>query len=106
VTTPPFVGNKTVFVGTANGRVEAFNKAGGAVAWSFHTEGGTVSGMPVAAEGLVFVGGGQGTLFVLDAETGTARFTFQTGGDINGAPVFSDGVLFLGSSDGNVYAIR
>jgi outer membrane protein assembly factor BamB len=106
VTTPPFVGSDKVFVGTANGRVKAFNKAGGAVAWSFHTEGGTVSGKPVAAEGLVFVGGGQGTLFVLDAETGTSRFVFQTGDGINGAPAFANGVLFLGSGDGNVYAIR
>jgi outer membrane protein assembly factor BamB len=105
VTTPPLVGKDKVFVGTANGRVAAFSKADGSARWSFDTQGGTVSGMPAAAEGLLFVGGGQGTLFVLDAETGVSRFVFQTGGGINGAPAFADGVLFLGSADGNVYAI-
>jgi outer membrane protein assembly factor BamB len=106
VTTPPAVGNDKIFVGTADGKVVAFSKADGSTIWNFDTQGGTVSGTPVFAEGLLFVGGGQGTLFVLDAETGAARFTFQTGRGINGAPAFLDGVLFLGSADGNVYAIR
>ena len=106
VTTPPFIGGDKVFVGTANGKVAAISKANGSVLWNFDTQGGTVAGMPVAAEGLVFVGGGQGMLFVLDAAGGSSRFTFQTGGGINGAPAFTGGVLFLGSADGNVYAIR
>jgi outer membrane protein assembly factor BamB len=106
VTTPPFIGEDKVFVGTANGMVVALSKADGSMLWNFDTQGGTVLGTPIAAEGLVFVGGGQGTLFVLDATSGAARFTFSAGGEINGTPAFSGGVLFLGSADGNLYAIR
>jgi outer membrane protein assembly factor BamB len=66
-----------------------------------------MSGAPVLADGLLFVGGGQGTLFILDPSNGAARFTFQTeSGGINGAPAFADGVLFLGGADGKVYALR
>jgi outer membrane protein assembly factor BamB len=106
VTTPPFVGDDKIFLGTANGKVVALSKANGSTLWTFETQGGAVSGTPVAAEGLVFVGGGQGTLFVLDASKGTLRYTFSTGGEIGGTPAFSGGVLFLGSADGNLYAIR
>ncbi|MDR2178800.1 MAG: PQQ-binding-like beta-propeller repeat protein [Synergistaceae bacterium] len=111
VTTPPSVerggaGGEKIFVGTANGKVAALSKADGSMIWSFDTQGGTVVGTPIAAEGLVFIGGGQGTLFVLDAKDGAVRFTFSTGGGINGTPAFSGGVLFLGSTDGNLYAIR
>jgi outer membrane protein assembly factor BamB len=106
VTTPPFIGEDKIFVGTANGKVSALSKTDGSVLWNFDTQGGTVLGTPIAADGLVFVSGGQGTLFVLDAKDGAARFTFATGGGINGTPAFSGGVLFLGSADGNLYAIR
>ncbi len=106
VTTAPSIAANKIFVGTANGKVVAMNRADGNILWNFDTQGGTVTGIPVMAEGLVFVGGGQGTLFVLDAASGGTRFTFSTGGGINGTPAFSGGVLFLGSADGNVYAIR
>jgi len=106
VTTPPFIEGERVFVGTANGEVVALSKAKGERLWSFDTRGGTVVGTPIAAEGLVFVGGGQGTLFVLDAASGAVRFTFNTGDIINGAPAYSGGILFLGSGDGKIYAIR
>ena len=74
--------------------------------WTFDTHGGSVAAQPVLAEGLVFAGGGQGTLFVLDAASGAERFTFSAGDGINGSPAFSGGVLYLGSADGNLYAIR
>ncbi|MDR1741688.1 MAG: PQQ-binding-like beta-propeller repeat protein [Synergistaceae bacterium] len=106
VTTPPFVANGRVLVGTARGRVEAISAGNGARLWTFDTGGGSVSGAPLEADGLVFVGGGQGTFFVLDAATGAARFTFPTGGGINGSAAFAGGVVFLGSADGSIYAIR
>ncbi|MCL2010501.1 MAG: PQQ-binding-like beta-propeller repeat protein [Synergistaceae bacterium] len=106
VTTPPSVEGDRVFVGTANGQVVALSRAKGEVLWRFDTRGGTVAGTPVAAEGLVFVAGGQGTLFVLDAASGALRFNFETGNVISGTPAYSGGILFLGSEDGKIYAIR
>jgi outer membrane protein assembly factor BamB len=106
VVTPPSIGNGKIFVGTAGGKAVALSQTDGSELWRFDTQGGAVPGAPVSAEGLVFVCGGQGTLFVLDGASGAARFTFSTGGGINGAPAFSGGIVFLGSSDGCLYAIR
>jgi outer membrane protein assembly factor BamB len=106
VTTPPFIEGDRVFVGTANGKVFALSKEKGDVLWGFETNGGTVAGTPIAAEGLVFAVGGQGTLFVLDAASGSLRLTFNTDDVINGTPVYSGGILFLGSGDGKIYALR
>jgi len=86
--------------------VVALSKEKGEVLWYFDTKGGTVAGTPVVAEGLVFVGGGQGTLFALDVASGAVRFTFHTGGGINGAPAYSGGILFLGNNNGKIYAVR
>ena len=105
-TTPPFVEGDRVFVGMANGNVVALSRAEGEILWRFETNEGSIVGTPIAAEGLVFVGGGQGTLFVLDAASGAVRFTFNTEGGINGTPAYAGGILFLGSSDAKIYAIR
>ncbi|GHS96057.1 hypothetical protein AGMMS50276_13820 [Synergistales bacterium] len=106
VNTAPSVYGDTIIVGSANGQVVAFKKADGSVKWRFNTKGGAVPGATIIADGLVFVGGGQGTLFILDAATGEHRSTFQTGGEISARGAFAGGVLFTGSADGNVYAIR
>jgi outer membrane protein assembly factor BamB len=106
VTTPPFVDGGRIFVGTADGHIVALSRENGEILWSFHTAEGNVTGTPIAADGLVFAGGGMGTLFALDAASGTVRSTFSAEGGINGTPAYSAGILFLGSSGARIYAIR
>ncbi len=105
VTTPPTVGGGRVFVGTANGKIVALSEENGAILWQFETNGGNVAARPVLAEGLVFAGGGDGVLHVLDASSGAERATLTTGEGINGTPAFDGGVLYLGSGDGTLCAI-
>lgn len=107
VTTAPEVKLNKVFVGTARGNIAAINADNGEILWQFNTNGGAVTARPVAssADELVFAGGGQGILSILDANTGKLRATFTTDGSILGTPAFGGGVLYLGSADKNLYAI-
>jgi outer membrane protein assembly factor BamB len=61
---------------------------------------------PVAAGGLVFVGGGDGIVRALDAASGTPRWTAYTGGAVQYPPTVADGRALVGSGDGWVYAFE
>ena len=77
--------------------------------WQFDPKASTVPGLPkvsppVAAGGLVFVGGADGVARALDAATGKARWKACTGGAIRMPPTIWEGRAFVGSGDGWVYA--
>jgi outer membrane protein assembly factor BamB len=60
---------------------------------------------PVAAGGLVFVGGSDGAVRAFDAE-GKARWTTYTGGAIPYPPTIADGRAYVGSGDGWMSALE
>jgi outer membrane protein assembly factor BamB len=60
---------------------------------------------PLVHEGRVYVGASDGSLYVLDAESGEYVLQFKTGRAINSAPTIADGVLLFGSNDGTLYAL-
>jgi outer membrane protein assembly factor BamB len=60
---------------------------------------------PVVANGAVYFGSGDGSVYALDAASGALRWKFQTGDVVHASPAFSDGTLFIGSWDSNFYAI-
>lgn len=61
---------------------------------------------PIAAGGLVFVGGKDGAVRALDATSGSTAWTFYTGAAISYPPSLSEGRLYVGSGDGFVYALE
>jgi outer membrane protein assembly factor BamB len=73
------------------------------LAWTIQPKQTIEPTAPVAAGGLVFVGGTDGVVRAIDAKSGAARWTNYTGGDIRYPPTVSDGRVFVGSSDGWVY---
>lgn len=76
-----------------------------AVKWTFKT-GGPVEASPVAADGLVVVGGMDGTLYGLDAATGAPRWTFDAGSPISGsATIDRAGTVYVGCGGGWLFAI-
>ncbi len=77
--------------------------------WQFDPKASTVPGLPrmsapVAAGGLVFVGGADGMVRAIDASTGKVRWRACTGGAIRMPPTIWEGRAFVGSGDGWVYA--
>jgi outer membrane protein assembly factor BamB len=60
---------------------------------------------PVAANGVVYFGSGDGNLYALDSATGDLRWKFKTGDVVHASPALADGVLFFGSWDSYFYAV-
>jgi outer membrane protein assembly factor BamB len=61
---------------------------------------------PVAAGGMVFLGGSDGIVRALDAATGKPRWAAYTGGAIRYPPAIADGRALVGSGDGWAYAFE
>jgi outer membrane protein assembly factor BamB len=57
------------------------------------------------ANGIVYVGSGDGHLYAYDARTGAPVWQAATGSSIFSSPAVVDGVVYVGSNDGRVYAL-
>lgn len=96
--------NGLLFLSTARG-LYAFNAANGEVAWRFDTEL-PLGNSPTVANGVVYVGGYDRKLHVLDAASGTHLWSFD-GADAgySANPLVVNGVIYIGNRDGSMYAI-
>ena len=61
---------------------------------------------PVAAGGMVFLGGSDGVVRAIDAATGKHRWRAYTGGAVRFPPAIADGRALVGSGDGWAYALE
>ncbi len=66
--------------------------------WSFDA-GANVWSAPAVADGRVFFGNVKGTVFAVDANSGSAVWSFngKVGGELRGSAVVAGGVLYIGS---------
>jgi outer membrane protein assembly factor BamB len=76
------------------------------LAWRYSPKSAGEITAPVAAGGLVFVGGHDGTVRALDAANGEVRWTAYTGGPVRYPPTIAEGLALVGSSDGWAYAFE
>jgi outer membrane protein assembly factor BamB len=104
VTSSPAVANNTVYVGSKDGKVYAFNATTGALVWSMST-GGAVMSSPAVANGVVYVGSNDNNVYAFNASTGAVKWTSATNGTVRSSPTVVDGVVYVGSDDGSVYAL-
>ncbi|MFF4546569.1 PQQ-binding-like beta-propeller repeat protein [Streptomyces sp. NPDC001406] len=72
--------------------------------WRYAT-GDVVTSSPTVADGVVYIGSTDGSLYALDATTGKKKWAYATGGKVEGTPTVVDGVVYSGSADGSVYAL-
>jgi outer membrane protein assembly factor BamB len=73
--------------------------------WSFPTTQYVQSGIAVA-DGVVYAGGNDGSVYALDAAHGHQVWVFPTGGAIQSGIAVAGGAVYAGSADHNVYAVR
>ena len=73
--------------------------------WSFPTTQDVQSGIAVA-NGVVYVGSNDGSVYALDAAHGHQIWAFPTDGAIQSGIAVAGDAVYAGSSDGNVYAVR
>ena len=108
----PAVSDGTVFVGSLDGSVYAADLATGALKWRFDTEGRglssarfgydrkSVQSSPAVADGTVYIGARDGSLYAIDAATGKQTWRVSYGASwVITAPAVWDGKVFIGSSD-------
>jgi outer membrane protein assembly factor BamB/LysM repeat protein len=73
--------------------------------WSYATGGG-VSSSPTIANGMVFVGSGDGKVYALNAYTGAFVWSYATEGAVESSPAVANGMVFVGSDNGAIYALN
>jgi eukaryotic-like serine/threonine-protein kinase len=128
VPSTPAVASQTVYVGSYDGKFYALDARTGVPRWKFATEGERrfeakgLHGMqpktqtiadpfdaylssPVAGDGAVYFGSGDGNLYALDATSGRLKWKVHTGDVVHASPAYADGVLYVGSWDSYFYAI-
>lgn len=74
-----------------------------ALRWQFHGEGG-LSSDPVAANGLIYVGGNSGYVYALDGQSGQEVWRFKTEASVNFSPAVAAGTIYVVSA-GYGYAL-
>ena len=77
-----------------------------ALKWTYIPDTPTLRTAPVAAGGLVFVGGADGVVRALQAADGKPKWTFYGGGAMRVPPSIADGRALIGSADGWIYALE
>ncbi len=105
--TPAVSGNLTYMAGY-NGKVYAYNVGNLAVRWVYPREGNLspLVGGIASAQGKLFFGGSDGTVYALDAALGDKLWEFTTGAKIWGTPAVVGDTLYIGSFDKKVYALN
>jgi len=73
--------------------------------WSF-TTGGPVLIAPAVADGVVYAGSDDHSLYALTADSGELLGSFATGGVIRSTPTIVDGIVYFGSNDNHIYALH
>jgi eukaryotic-like serine/threonine-protein kinase len=67
---------------------------------------GSISNSPVVANGVVYVGSEDHSLYALDAQSGKLLWSYKTGNYILTSPAVVNGVVYIGSGDGRLYAFH
>ena len=115
-------GGELVFVGSRDRQLLALDSEGGAIIWKFPIDKGdggevfgAIYGTPTLSDGLVYVGGYNGKVYIVDAESGSERAQFEVEGDegskgVIGAVVVSEGKAVFGAADdsesGRLYVLN
>ena len=64
-----------------------------------------VDSSPAVSAGRVYIGSGDGRLYVLDAQNGTKLFEFDAGAGISASPAIAAGRVVIGTQDGRLYVL-
>ena len=128
VASTPAIDGDTLYVASYDGNVYALDARSGATRWKFATAGErrfeakglhgflpanqTIAdafdvylSSPVVAEGIVYVGSGDGNVYAIDASSGRLAWRFATGDVVHASPAYSKGVVYVGSFDSHFYAL-
>src|SRR5688500_6223067 len=72
--------------------------------WRYQVEG-EIHSAPAVVGGVLYVGGGDGGVYALDAATGAERWRFDADNPVSSSPAVAAGLVYVGSDDGTLYAL-
>jgi outer membrane protein assembly factor BamB len=75
------------------------------VDWSAATSESIFSS-PAVANGVVYIGSQDGSLYAFNAQTGAQLWSSATGNSIGSTPAVANSVVYVGSNDGSLYAFN
>lgn len=92
-----------VFVGTADGKVRAFDSRGKFL-WD-HEVNSTFDAGPTLADGRLYVAASKGQLLALDPASGKRLWEYRASDELITKPVVGDGLVLVTSTGDTIYAI-
>lgn len=100
---PPLRTNDRLLMTTGAGSLYALHTGSGALLWQRRL--GSTPGMPAVGDGSVFVAAGR-TLYALDWNSGTVRWSFEAPSAITSAPAVAGQQVLIGTARGRLYGLR
>jgi outer membrane protein assembly factor BamB len=85
-------------VGAGNSTVSS------ALLWK-HGTANQIWSSPAVVGDFVYIGSSDGSVYALNASTGSTVWTFATGGEVRSSPAVVGGTVYFGSMDDKVYAL-
>ena len=77
----------------------------GTLLWSYTTDN-AIESTPAVADGVVYVGSTDHTLYALNADTGDRVWSFETSAGIQSSPAVAGGIVYVGSWDHTLVCFR
>jgi outer membrane protein assembly factor BamB len=74
------------------------------LAWRFPT-GDAILSSPVVADGIVYIGSSDQSIYAVDVAKGTKQWSFRTEDAVEAPPLVLEGRVYVGSIDGFFYAL-
>jgi len=122
----PAVSGGYVYIGGGDGTVYCLNAQNGELEWEYNennsmatvSSGGNGGGgggggsiypiysSPAVAGGYVYVGGGDGRVYCLNAQSGALEWKYATDSTIYSSPAISGGYVYIGSANGTLYCLN
>lgn len=93
----------TVYAGSGDGKLYAFDGDNDAVKWTYSTSGAITGACPAYYNGTVFIGSTDGYMYAIDAVTGLLKWKYSTGSNLGGSSpaVNAAGLLCFGNVTGS-----
>ena len=102
---PALAADGTIYVGSVNGRLFAFNPDG-SLDWNYSLDSAIYSSPAIATDGSIYFGSNDNSLHALSPE-GDSKWSFPTGNVVRSSPAVDvDGRIYFGSYDDSVYALE
>ena len=89
----------------AQGRFVALSQRTGKIVWSMSIPPGSESS-PLAWGTTVYFGAQDGTVYAINAPSGTVLWTYHADGSVKGGVSYANGILYFADYDGRAYAVR